>query len=383
VRKSSTSGGELAQELLEDQPVNGFHQDLESQSAIHLNGLGLDHGAASTRLMQPEAFLSIVYASHAMDEVINKIKRARDSSAPALITGETGTGKELIARAVHAVSPRHGREFVPFNCGDVTPELIASELFGYRRGAFTSADRDYKGVIHEAEGGTLLLDEIGELRLEAQSKLLRFLQESEIRPLGTARPIKVNVRVIAATNRDLEADVRAGRFRDDLYYRLNVFRFHIPPLRERREDIPLLIEHFLGRRQQQAGKQGLRLSAMARNALLGYQWPGNAREMENVLYRLVAFAENYEEIGQKRVLEEIGGCAPPPAAAIVEDKIVIDRRFSYHERKNELERLSIIEALNETGGNLSRAAARMGMSIFGLRKAVKRFGIGRRKDGHQ
>jgi len=373
----------MAQEGFEVQPVNGFHPDGESQSTIHSNGSGLDHGATPVRLTRPEAFSSIVYASRAMDEVINKIERSRDNSAPTLITGETGTGKELIARVVYAVSPRHGREFIPFNCGDVTPDLIASELFGYRRGAFTGADRDSKGVIRAADGGTLLLDEIGELPLVAQAMFLRFLQKGEIRPLGEARPINVDLHVIAATNRDLEADVRAGRFRADLFWRLNTLRLRIPPLRERREDIPFLIEHFLGRFQQKVGKQGLRLSDEAWNALLGYHWPGNVRELENVLYRLLAFAENGEEIGRTRVLEEIGVCAPPLAAAIVDGKIVIDRRFSYHERKNEPAKLSIIEALNETGGNLSRAAERMGMSIFGLRTAVKRFGIGRRKDGRR
>jgi transcriptional regulator with GAF, ATPase, and Fis domain len=189
-----------------------------------------------------------------------------------MITGETGTGKELIARAVHAVGPRRDAEFIPFNCGEVGPEIIASKLFGRRRGAFTSADRDSNGVIHAADGGTLLLDEIGELPIDAQSKLLRFLQAGEVRPVGETRPIKVNVRVIAATNRDLEADVRSGRFRADLYYRLNVFRIHIPPLRERREDILPLIEHFFTLRQQETGKRWLRLSDEALALLLGYHW---------------------------------------------------------------------------------------------------------------
>jgi hydrogenase-4 transcriptional activator len=342
---------------------------------IHSNGSGLDNGATPSRLTRPEAFPTIIYASRAMGEIINKIERARDSSAPTLITGETGTGKELIARAVHAVSPRHGREFIPFSCGDVGPELVVSELFGYRRGSFTGADRDSKGVIREADGGTLLLDEIGELPLVAQSKLLRFLQEGEVRPLGEARPIKVNVRVIAATNRDLEADVQAGRFRADLFERLNKLRLRIPSLRERREDLPPLIKHFLRSHSQEMGKQGLRLSAEAWNALLGYDWPRNVRELENVLYRLVVFVESHKEIGRKRVLEEIGGCDPPSATALVEDKIVIDRRLPYHERKNELARLSVIEALNETGGNITQAAARLKIHRDGLRKMIERLKI--------
>jgi transcriptional regulator with GAF, ATPase, and Fis domain len=346
-----------------------------------LNSLDLNHGSTPARLTQPGAFSPIVYASPAMGEVINKIEHARDSSAPALITGETGTGKELIARAVHAVGPRHGREFIPFNCGGVAPELVVSELFGYRRGSFTGADKDYKGVIREADGGALFLDEIGELSLVAQAMLLRFLQNGEIRPLGEAKPINTDVRVIAATNRDLEAEVRAGRFRADLFERLNKLRLRIPPLRERREDIPLLIKHFLRSHTQEAGKHGLRLSAEAWNAMLGYDWPRNVRELENTLYRLVVFAENDEEIGRKRVLEEIAVCAPPPATGIVDSGIMIDSRLPYREARDELARLFIINALNETGGNLSRAAARIGMSLPGLRKAIKRLGIEAHKDG--
>jgi len=369
----------MARELLEVQPVNGFHQDVESQSTLRPIGSDL---ATPARLTRREAFAPIIYASRAMDEVINKIERSRDSSAPTLITGETGTGKELIARAVHAVSPRHGREFIPFNCGGAPPELIASEIFGYRRGAFTGADRDYKGVIREADGGTLFLDEVGELPLVAQAMFLRFLQEGEVRPLGEARPIKVNVRAIAATNRDLESDVRAGRFRADLFERLNKLRLRVPPLRERDEDILLLIEHFLGHHQREAGKQGVRPSGEAMALMLGYQWPGNVREMENVLYRLVVFAENQEEIGRKRILEEVGVCAQPLAAKTVEGGIMIDSRLPYSEARDELERLFIVNALNETSGNLSRAAARIGMSLYGLRKAVKRLEIERHNHGY-
>jgi len=318
-----------------------------------------------------------------MEELIAKIKSSRGSSAPVLITGETGTGKELIARAVHAISSRHKREFVPFDCGAVNSGLIESELFGHRRGSFTSADRDSKGVIREAEGGTLFLDEIGELHLEMQVKLLRFLQEGEVRPVGATRPIKTNVRVIAATNRDLEAEVQAGRFRNDLYYRLDKLRLRIPPLRERREDIPLLIEHFFRRHTQEMGKEGMRLSNEVLALMLGYHWPGNAREVENVLYRMVAFAGNGEEISPERFWEETGIRGSPPAAAMVEGRIVINPHLSYHEAKDELERLFIINALNETGGALSRAAARLGMSLPGLKKAIKRLGIKAHKDGHQ
>jgi hydrogenase-4 transcriptional activator len=365
----------MAGDVLEIQSVNGFHSDVESQSSIHSNGLGRDRNTMPARLTRREAFSGIHYASRAMAEVINKIERSRDSSAPMLITGETGTGKELIARAVHAVSPRREGEFIPFNCGDVETEMVASELFGCRRGAFTSADRDSKGVIREADGGTLLLDEIGELPLEAQPKLLRFLQEGEVRPLGKSRPITVNVRVVAATNRDLEANVRTRQFRIDLFHRLNVLWIHIPPLRERREDIRPLAEYFLAQRRQEDGKQDLRLSDEAWELLLGYHWPGNVRQVKNVVHRLAASTANDGVIGPERILEEIGGPAMEPAAAMVENKIVIDSGLPYHQAKNELERLFISNALNETGGNLSRAAIRLGVSLPGLKKAIKRLGI--------
>jgi transcriptional regulator with GAF, ATPase, and Fis domain len=310
-----------------------------------------------------------------MGEIIDKIERSRDSSAPALITGETGTGKELIARAVHAASPRRKREFIPFNCGAAPPELVVSELFGYQRGSFTGANGDSKGVIRTADGGALFLDEIGDLPLVAQTMLLRFLQEGEVRPLGEARPIKVDVRVIAATNRDLEVEVQSGRFRADLFWRLNKLRLRIPPLHERPEDIPLLIEHFLQRHQEEADKHGLRLSDEARTLMLDYKWPGNVREMENVLYRLVAFAVNGDAIGPERFLEEIGGYASPTATKIIDGGIVIDARLPYRERQKELEKLSVISALNETGGNIRQAAAKLGMCRNSLRHRIKKFGI--------
>jgi DNA-binding NtrC family response regulator len=313
-----------------------------------------------------------------MGDVIDKIERSRDSSAPMLITGETGTGKELIARAVHAVSSRHGREFIPFNCGDATPDLIASRLFGYRRGAFTGAERDFKGVIRSADGGTLFLDEIGELPLDSQPKLLRFLQEGEISPLDEARPINVNVRVIAATNRNLEADVQAGRFRSDLYYRLNVFRVHIPPLWERREDIRPLIKHFFTQQQEALGKHGLLLSDESWTLLVGYHWPGNVREVKNVLHRLVAHAENGEMIGRKEALDAIGAgiCAPPQAAAVVVEGCgLTDINLQLHEAMDELKRLLIEHALKVTGGNRIQAAARLKIHRDGLRKMINKLRI--------
>jgi hydrogenase-4 transcriptional activator len=379
LEKSSSSRRGPAREFLEVRPVNGFHQDLESQSMIHSNGskgsngASLDQVTASARLTRSEAFSSIIYDSRTMGEIIDKIERSSGSSAPALITGETGTGKELIAQAVHAVSPRYGREFIPYNCGDVGTELIASELFGHRRGAFTGAERASEGVIRAAGGGTLFLDEIGELPFAAQTRLLRFLQEGEVRPLGEARPIKVNVRIIAATNRDLEADVGAGRFRSDLYYRLNVFRIHIPPLRERREDIRPLIEHFLILRQRETGKQGLRLSDEAWALLLAYNWPGNVREAVSLSHRLVASAVNGEVIERQSIPDAI--MAQPQATDAIEGCARIALDLPLHEAINKLEMLLVEHALTVTGGNRVKAAARLKIHRDGLRKMINRLKI--------
>ena len=311
-----------------------------------------------------------------MDEVLAKIERMRGSEASILIIGETGAGKELIARAVHDFSPRDKGEFIPFNCGGVTPELIASELFGHRRGAFTGADRDYEGVIRTANGGTLFLDEIGELPLAAQPKLLRFLQEGEVRPVGEARSFNVNVRVIAATNRDLEADVRSGRFREDLYYRLNVFHLHIPPLRERREDVRPLIKHFLDLRQQEMGKQGLRLSDEALALMFGNNWPGNVRQLAAVAYRLVAFAENGELIGLESARAAIrsGTCVSPSAEAVVIGGENVTE-LPLHEAEDKLQKFLIGRALKMTGGNLLRAADILKVDRSGLRRMINRLGI--------
>jgi transcriptional regulator with GAF, ATPase, and Fis domain len=378
MRKSSTLGRVIAQESLEVQPMNYYHQDVDSQSTIRPNGSGLNHITTTTQLTRPEAFSSIIFASHAINEIINKIERARDITAPMLITGETGTGKELIARAAHSVSPRHEREFIPFNCGGMAPELIASELFGYRRGAFTGADRDYKGIIREASGGTLLLDEIGDLSLAAQPKLLRFLQESEVRSLGEARPTRVNVRVIAATNRNLEEDVLSGRFRADLYHRLNVFRVHIPPLRERREDIRPLINHFLNRCCRKTDKQWLRLSDEAWGLIFDYHWPGNVREVENLVRRLAASAVAGEVIERKNTLDAIqaGTCSPPQRSAVtIEGCGLIDINLPLHEAMDELKRLLIVYALKVTSGNLTQAATNLKIHRDGLRKMINRLKI--------
>jgi DNA-binding NtrC family response regulator len=379
---ASALGWEMAQEFSAAQPITGetvlFHQDAESQSTIRSKADHFNLARAPAQLTRLAEFPSLIAVSHATRDLITNIEHARDSLAPMLITGETGTGKEMISRAVHAISVRHERELIVFDCAAVNSGLIESELFGHRRGSFTGADRDFKGVIRTAETGTLFLDEIGEIPLEAQAKLLRFLQEGEVRPAGEARPIKTNVRVIAATNRDLEADVRSGRFRADLFERLNVLRFHILPLRERREDIPPLIAHFFDHYQRQERKQGLRLSEEALALLLDYDWPRNVRQLANEIYRLVVLSGSDEVIGPERLSPEIRvktSAQPAPLVAIVEGKAMIDLSLPYHEARDEMERQYIINALKEASGNQQQAAAKMRMSRGGFKKAIKKFGI--------
>jgi DNA-binding NtrC family response regulator len=320
----------------------------------------------------------LVIASPAMLELIAAIELMRESSAPALITGETGAGKELISRAVHALSARCERQFVTLDCAEVSHGLIESELFGHRRGSFTGAISDRKGVIREADGGTLFLDEIGELSPETQKKFLRFLQEREVRPVGADRPVKTDVRVIAATNRDPESEVRAGRFRADLYERLNALRLRVPPLRERREDLPPLIEHFLECYQQEQGEQGLRLSDEAWALLFSYDWPRNVRQLANEIYRLVVLSGSEEVIGAAALSPEIRSQSERQSARpaeVVEGRVVIDLSLPLREAMDEMERVFIINALERTGGNLSRAAASLQMSRNGLKNAIERLRI--------
>ena len=239
----------------------------------------------------PEEQLGMVVASANMLEVVNTARRLAPSTIPVLITGETGTGKELLARALHDASPRKDKPFIPFNCTAVARDMLDAQLFGYRRGAFTGAQDAFPGVIRAAAGGTLFLDEIGEITLDVQPKLLRFLESNEIHPLGEPKPIHVDVRVVAATNANLEQMVNEGRFREDLFYRLDVVRLPVPALRERREEIPQLVHHYVQKYRREAMKPGLSVAEDTMEYLMLYAWPGNVRQLANELRRLVALAE--------------------------------------------------------------------------------------------
>ena len=346
-----------------------FSAERLSASAV---SAALNH-LANTASMPP-----LIIASVMMMELIELLVASHASHATILITGETGTGKELIARAAHTLSVRHQHEFNAFNCTAVGREIIENQLFGHQRGSYTGANNDSKGIIRATAGGTLFLDEIGELPLEAQPKLLRFLQEGEVHPVGAPRPIKADVRVIAATNRNLEVEVEAGNFRADLFERLNIMRLHIPPLRERREEIPLFIQHFLAQYQAVEFKHGISFGAEVKALLQRYTWPRNVRELANEIHRRVLHAKNNEVVEREKLSQAIRNKVPgrhTEHQSNSTNKIIIDGDLSYSEAKDALEREMILRKLNQHGGNVSQAAAALQMDRKGLTKAMVRLGI--------
>jgi two-component system response regulator AtoC len=284
-----------------------------------------------------------------------------------LLTGESGTGKEVLARAIHAQSPRRAEAFVAVNCAAIPENLLESELFGHARGAFTGADRARRGLFVEADGGTLFLDEIGELTPPLQAKLLRVLQEEEVRPLGESKPRRVNVRVLAATARDLEQEVQAGRFREDLFYRLNVLRVRVPPLRERRQDIPLLLDHFLASFATSLGKPVRELTDDALEKLVAYAWPGNVRELENVIERAMILVRG-DSIGVRDLPANVTAPAQAPETGGAPE-------FLLRSARRDAETEAIRRALAATGGNRTHAARLLGISHRALLYKLKEYEI--------
>jgi DNA-binding NtrC family response regulator len=298
-----------------------------------------------------------------MTGVYKQIAHAAAADAPVLIIGESGTGKELVARAIHQHGNRAGRPFVPINCGALTETLLESELFGHIKGSFTGAISDAKGVFQTAHTGTVFLDEVGEMSPALQVKLLRVLQEGEVRPVGSSRTVKTDVRIVAATNVDVEKAVGEGKFRQDLYYRLGVVVITIPPLRERREDIPLLVERFMYAASSKAGKQ-VELSEPALEALSTYHWPGNVRELENLIERLVVFSRT-----TMIDVRDLPATVTPRAPALEK------RLFDDLPTLEEIERRYLTHVLEQVGGNRTRAAEVMGIDRRTLYRMAERFGI--------
>jgi DNA-binding NtrC family response regulator len=332
------------------------------RKAFDRRQMARENRALRRMVAQREQAPALIAQSPAMRKVLADVDKVAGADSPVLVLGESGTGKELIARAIVHKSERGGKPFLAVNCGAFQDELLESELFGHEKGAFTGAVAQRHGLFEVAHGGTLLLDEVGEMSTAMQAKLLRVLEDGEIRRVGSARVQKVDVRVIAATNKDLAQEVDSGRFRKDLFYRLHVLTLTLPPLRERPEDIPILIAHFMGRT---AGRRPpKRLSEEALNLLSRYPWPGNIRELENVVARLVVFCEK-DVIEASDLPQGVRVPARPPAAPGEPEP----------QSLKQVERLHIAQVLSQCGGNKSRAARVLGIDIKTLASKIKNYGI--------
>ena len=313
-------------------------------------------------------FDGILARSKEMQQVFNTVRKVADYKTTVLLQGESGTGKELVARALHFNSVRSAMPFIAVNCGAIPENLLESELFGHVRGAFTDATRTRRGLFEEAHGGTLFLDEIGELPLGLQVKLLRVLQEGEIRRVGDSRPTKVDVRVVAATIRDLGAEVKSGGFREDLYYRLNVLNLPLPPLRERRGDIPLLVEHFVKQFNERLGTSITGVNAAAMKVLVQYTWPGNVRELENAIERAMVLAD-----ASQLTVEDLS-----PRIRESQDRIrqtLASGELSIKKTTRIIEEELITRALTKTGGNRTRASELLEISHRALLYKIKDYAI--------
>lgn len=319
-----------------------------------------------------------IHSSPAMTKLVEEVHKIRSSDVTVLVTGESGTGKELVARAIHALSTRRSKVFVPFNCTAVPKELSEGYLFGYRRGAFTGAVTDSAGVIRTAAGGTLFLDEIGDLPLDLQPKLLRFLQEGEIQPLGEQRPLKVDVRIIAATNTDLEDMVAQGKFREDLYYRLNVIRLRVPPLRERRSEIPTIVNYYINHYSAKFGRRDIQITPPAVDLLMVSDWPGNVRQLCNEIQRVVARAEDATVITPDHLSPELKRTSSPATPSSSASTLASMPGSSLEnvtlaDALADVERRMIGDALRKHGGNISRAARELGLTRRGLYLKLERY----------
>ncbi|MEW6270976.1 MAG: sigma 54-interacting transcriptional regulator [Thermodesulfobacteriota bacterium] len=361
---------------------------LEFVSEVPREVAGEEPNEDATRVRDDSRAAGVLLgASPAMVQLFHLIEKASASPLPALLEGETGTGKELVARAIHQGSKSASGPFLPVNCAAVPENLLESELFGHRRGAFTGATGDHEGLFEAAQGGTVFLDEIGEMPLAMQPKVLRVLQEGEVTRIGEIRPRKVDVRLVAATNRDLLREVERGTFRSDLYYRISAFPIRIPPLRDRRDDIPLLVESFLASAARRQGKRVGPVTPEAMGVLAAFSWPGNVRELQNEIQRAVALAGTGESIGLQHLSPKLTATPRPAgddtdpgsaeareaaAAALGEDG---GGPGSLREARNAFEARYIAEVLDQQGGSVMRAARVLGLTRAGLYKKLKEYGL--------
>ncbi|RYZ09491.1 MAG: sigma-54-dependent Fis family transcriptional regulator [Myxococcales bacterium] len=360
----SPSGVMRAAELADD--VDSEDADAEPEGALALEAAPLP--AAPEPQLLPDCMHGVIGLSESLVEVYRVIDRVADTTCTILVTGESGTGKELVARAVHRASPRAPKAFVAVNCGAIPEALLESELFGHARGAFTGAHANKIGRIAMAEGGTLFLDEIGEMPMSLQVKLLRVLQAREYSPVGDNRTLKADVRIVAATNVNLENAVQAGTFREDLYYRLNVIHLNVPALRERPEDVPLLMQHFLKKAKEKVGRTKIGgVSRAAAQILADYQWPGNVRELENTIERAVLLCQG-DLIEPKDLPQRLCGLGVEKRMSPRLPDAGLDLRNAVESFENQL----IRQALERTKWNKKQAATLLGLNRTTLVEMLKR-----------
>jgi len=327
-----------------------------------------ENRALRDEIRKEHRFEDILAKSGRMQEIFRTITKIAEYKTTVLVTGESGVGKELVARAIHRRSSRRGGPFVPVNCGAIPENLLESELFGHKKGAFTDAVHDRRGLFEEATTGTLFLDEIGELPLGLQVKLLRVLEDEKIRRVGDTRDVQVDVRIITATHRDLQAETKAGRFREDLFYRLNVLPIHCPPLRERRDDIPLLIDHFVAKNNTRLGTSIRGLDTETRRLLYEYGWPGNVRELENTIERAMVLSEG-EQIIAADLPERIREARDPVQVQLASGELSVKKTTRI------IEEILIRRALQKTKGNRTRAAEVLEISHRALLYKIKDYQI--------
>jgi DNA-binding NtrC family response regulator len=348
-------------------PVNLDELDLLIEKIIEHKNLKAENKLLKEQLVEKHKLSSIISQSTKMDEVLSVASRASQSKATVLITGENGTGKEILAKAIHFVSPRKDEPFIVVNIPALSENLLESELFGHEKGAFTGADKLKKGRFEIAQGGTIFLDEIGDMTSGTQVKLLRTLQENTIERVGSSETISIDVRVLAATNQDLEKKIQEGTFREDLYYRLNVVKINIPPLRERREDILPLIDFFIGKYSEENDKQNIGISKEAIDKLLKYNYPGNVRELENIIERSVVLMRG------KTILESDLSLGVKGLSQ--ESEIRKGEAGTLTEQVEELEKKLIYDALRQTNGNQTKAGELLGLTERNLRYKMKKYNI--------
>jgi two-component system, NtrC family, nitrogen regulation response regulator NtrX len=348
-----------------EKPLSLEKTVLVIRNALHQRQLEAENRALRARVDRTQ---TMVGESYAMRQLREQVAMAAPTNGRVLIYGENGTGKELVARTIHALSRRRGASFVEVNCAAIPEELIESELFGHVRGAFTGAVADRRGKFEVADGGTIFLDEIGDMSLKTQAKVLRVLQEQTMEPVGGTTRIKVDARVLAATNKDLQSEIRAGRFREDLYFRLNVIPIFVPPLRDRQEDIPLLADHFMADFAREYGRRPKRFESAARTVLQRYPWPGNVRELRNVIERLMIMVPGDAISASDLSFLDPGALTAPAVETTAE-------RLTLHEARDNFERDLILRTLAEQQGNMSRTAEVLGVERSNLYRKMKAFGI--------